>query len=232
MGNTASVVPNESDGGRKDKQPKAQRRKESYKEAITAPKAQRPRRSEAGKVPSKDTDVVAKVSPLVKAPEAAPTPPKSDTGTVTTNAAADPKDHAPTVDSGPERKSDQPKMDVEPDLRNDDDQDDPGRVQREKPREKEVEQKKTSELDDGQPKENTDHGSGEDDGKRSSSRERTVSSEANSSGSNSSSSYTSSTYSSGSEESGDDDASDDTFFVPEVHQQRVVTRNPYMLRGS
>lgn len=211
MGNTASVVPNESDGGRKDKQLKAHRRKESHKEAIPAPKAQRPRRSDADKVPSKDTDVVAKASPLVKAPEAAPTPLNSDTGTVT-NAVADPKDHAPTVDSGQARKSDQPKMDVGPDLGND--QDDPGSVHREKPQEKEVEeQKKASDLE---PKENTDLGSGEDDRKRSSSRERNVSSEANSSGSNSSGSYTSSTYSSGSEDSDDDDASDDTFFVPEV----------------
>jgi len=214
MGNSSSVVPNESDGGRKEKQLKVQRRKESHKEAVPSPKAQRPRRSDAGKVPPKGTDVVAKASPLVKAPDVAPTPPKSDTGGTVPTAAADPKDHPPTAGLGPAGEFGQPEMDVGPDRRND--RHDSRSVQREKPQEKEVEQDLTSALDDCQPKENKDLECDEDGAKRSSSRERTASSEANSSGSNSSGSYTSSTYSSGSEDSDDDDASDDTFFVPEV----------------
>lgn len=218
MGNTASVVPNESDG-KKGKQLKAPRQKESRKEAAPAPKALRPERSDLGKSNPKATDAGAKASKPVKAPEVALTPPKSDTLAVSTTGV-DAKDHAPTIDSGSARTSDQPKIDVEPDVCNA--QDDSGSLKGGKPQAKEMKQEKMSEVDDTPPKQDTDLGSGKHDTRRGSSRERTASSGANSSGSNSSGSYTSSSYTSGSEESGDDDASDDTFFVPEVSHRDLL----------
>lgn len=214
MGNKSSVLPNESDGARETKQPKAQpRRKESYTEATPTPKAPRPRRRDNSGSISKATDVKAKALDTTKPAEVSSSTPKRTEPVAT--EAADSRAAALATDSGstPKGSTPTPKADSESGLRNS--QDGSGLPQTGKSQETDGDQGWKHDVDDHQERKTT-RGSGEYHARRGGSREEETVSEEHTSGSSDSGSYTSSSYSSGSEESDDDEASDDTFFVPEV----------------
>lgn len=229
MGNKSSVLPDESDGVREEK-PKAQqqRRKESYKDTTSTPKAPRPRgRSDNSESTPKAKDADTEALGTTKPAEVASTPERTEP---VPNEAVDSRaDPRTTEDSGSARRGD--KSDAGSGPGHLSSQENSGPSSNGKSQKSDVGQGRKRDSDDRQERK-TSRSSGEYQARRGGSTEETASEELSSGSSSGSGSYSPS-YSSGSEDSDDDEASDDTFFVPEVSlciQHRE--RNGHLSLGS